>query len=221
MLYMKQSRVWCISGIGLFREENMTRKILTICAVVGLFVCDIAAQESLRKTNITRDDRESWRKVLQWPDEFENRWKSSPENANSESGGLRFYQLGRGKYIVAINTWNSIYQPFYVYMYYDELTKSAKPARLLEVRRYERNSKGKVSSRMMTEVEGFPAFDVKRKELDIFSKARATGDCGSHVTYRLVRGLLMPAEARVQACYDDNSKWVTDPNRWEKVHKLQ
>lgn len=199
----------------------MKLKSLTVCAFVAVFICQAAAQVSAPKTNLTRADRESWRKVLQWPDEFEDRWKGSWKYTNSESGGLSFYQLGRGKYLVAINTWDSGYQPFYIFMYYDELTKSAKPARLLKVRRYDRDDEDEhVSSRMITEVEGYPAFDEQRKELEIFSKARATGDCGSVVTYKVVRARLIPTAARVQACYDNNSQWVLDPRRWLKVRKL-
>jgi len=179
------------------------------------------AQAPPSKTNLTTRDREAWRKVLRWPDELEQQWKRSRIDNNSEQGGLIFHSLGQDKYLVVINVAESSYQSGYIFMHYDEASKSSTPARLLKLKTYERDDDdGHISTRLAREIEGLPTFDPAKKQLVVYTMGRGTGDCGSLVRYTITPKRAVPIEARVHACYDDYSLGVLDPLRWRRVKRL-
>jgi len=179
------------------------------------------AQVPAKKTNLTTTDREVWRKALRWPDEFEEQWKRSRVDKQSDQGGLVFYSLGQDKYLVMINVAESSYQPGYIFMYYAESSRFPTPARLLKLKTYERDDDdGHVSSRLVSEIEGLPTFDTAKKQLVVYTMGRGTGDCGSLVRYSISPKRAVPIEARVHACYDDYSLGVSNPLRWRRVKNL-
>ena len=176
-----------------------------------------AAQAPQKKTNLTRTDREAWHRILQWPEEFEERFHHTRPGAMSDEGGLVLHRLGQGQYLVEINISSGAYQPIYIFMYYDEANHASSPARLLEFKRYSRGEDGRVTSAYETEIAGLPTFNRRTTQLQIYSKSRGIGDCGSLVTYKFVGERPVVVEARVQACYQDEARWVVDPQRWQKV----
>lgn len=181
------------------------------------------AQQPLKKTELTIDDRDAWRKILQWPAELEQQWRESRTDKKSEASGLSFYSLGHGNYLVAIEVHESAYQPRYVFMYYSETNpRATAPGRLLKLKTYEKDDdhEGTVSTKVATEVEGIATFDSATKQLVFFTKGRGTLDCGSLVRYRLRPNRTIPTEARAHACYDDYTLGITDPKRWKKIKRL-
>jgi hypothetical protein len=181
------------------------------------------AQQPLKKTDLTIADREAWRKILQWPAELEQQWQQSRTDKKSEAGGLNFYDLGYGNYLVAIEVHESGYQPRYVFMYYSESNSRATvPGRLLKLKIYEKDddAAGTISAKLATEVEGVATFDSAKKQLVFYTKGRGTLDCGSLVRYRILPNRTIPTEARAHACYDDYSLGVTEPLRWKKIKRL-
>ena len=159
--------------------------------------------------------------MLRWPDKLEQQWKLRRIDNNSDQGGLVFHGLGRDKFLVQINVAESSYQNGYIFMYYDQSSRSMRPTRLLKLKTYERDDDdGHISSQLVEEIEGLPTFDTGKKQLVIYTKGRGTGDCGSLVRYSITAKRAVPIEARVHACYDDYSLGVSDPLRWRKVKRL-
>ena len=191
--------------------------------LVLLLTTVCAAQQPLKKTDLTIADRESWRNVLQWPDALEQQWQKSRFDQKSEAGGMNFYSLGQGNYLVAIEVHESAYQPRSVFMYYSESNpRATTPGRLLKLKIYERDddAAGTVSSKVATEVEGVPSFDTATKQLVLYTKGRGTLDCGALVRYRILPNRTIPTEARAHGCYDDYSLGITDPFRWKRIKRL-
>ena len=54
-------------------------------------------------------------------------------------------------------------------MYYDEAGHASSPARLLEFKRYSREEDGSVTSAYETEIAGFPTFNRRTTQLQIYS----------------------------------------------------
>jgi uncharacterized protein len=169
---------------------------------------------TLRKTNLTSQDRQKWHEQLKWPTDCEEAFQSMANYAPDT--GLKFYKLSDMSYLVQIQCYLGAYQPGYVFMLYHE-DGSSSNSKLLHLKRYERDTSGKLSMYEETEVAGFPDFDFKRKTLKILSKSRGSGDCGSLVTYRFDSGEMAVVDARAQACYDDPKKKIIEPGRWERV----
>jgi len=169
---------------------------------------------------LTVADREAWQKVLQWPDQLEDQWRSSRTTNEPAQSGLAFHSLGRGNYLVQIEVQESSYQPRYLFMYYSESSKA--PSRILKLKTYEGDDDdvNKISTKLTAEVEGTPSFDSAKKQLVFHTKGRGTGDCGSLVRYEITPTRAIPTEARVHACFDDYSLGITDPHRWRRVKRL-
>jgi hypothetical protein len=198
----------------------MNIKYLIICGVVALCASVCTAQVPAKKTDLTVADREAWQKVLAWPVELEEQWRRSRTNNDPDRGGLAFYGLGQGIYLVVIEVHESSYQPRYLFMHYAESGKTT--ARVLKLKTYEGDDDdvNKISTRVLAEVEGVPAFDVAKKQLVFHTKGRGTGDCGSLVRYTITPTRAIPIEARVHACFDDYSLGIVDPLRWRRVKRL-
>jgi hypothetical protein len=188
--------------------------LLASCALLSV------AQVPRKKSGLTKADREAWREVLKWPDEYEERWRRTGEGSSRDDSGLTFYRLGRDKYLVEINIYPGWYQPGYIFMLYDESGPATKPSRLLRFKHYERDEDGRVSTYYDAEMLGFFTFDDRRKTLEVFSKSRGPGDCGSVVRYKFVGRRSVPVEARAQPCYNDPRRQTSDTSRWRRVKRL-
>ena len=194
----------------------MTIKSLCVSLLVMFWGTVCLAQVTQKKTELTVADREAWQKVLQWPAEMEEQWRRSRTTNDRDQSGLVFHSLGRGNYLVQIEVHESSYQPRYLFMHYADGGR----AQLLTLKTYERDKAGKISSKVLTELEGTTSFDVETRQLVFHTRGRGTGDCGSIVRYNITATRAIPAEARAHACHNDYSLGVTDPNRWEKVRRL-
>jgi hypothetical protein len=198
-------------------------KRLSVCGLVLLLASVCAAQAPLKKTELTIADREAWQKILRWPDALEQQWRQSRADKKSEAGGLNFYDLGQGNYLVAIEVQENVYQSHYVFMYYSESNPRANvPGRLLKLKTYEADDdhEGVVATKLTTELEGLATFDRAKKQLVFYTKGRGTLDCGSLVRYRILPNRTIPIEGRAHACYDDYSLGITDPQRWKRIKRL-
>lgn len=186
--------------------------------MLGANVC--MAQAPAKKTDLTIADRAAWQKVLGWPAELEEQWRRSRTTNDADQSGLTFHSLGKSNYLVVIEVHESTYQPRYLFMHYSE--SGATPPRLLKLKTYEGDDDdvNKVTTKLLAEVEGVPAFDSTKKQLVFHTKGRGTGDCGSLVRYNITPTRAIPTEARVHACFDDYSLGITDPLRWHKVKRL-
>ena len=151
---------------------------------------------------------------------LDEQWQRSRTSNDRDQGGLMFYGLGRGNYLVQIEVHESTYQPRYLFMYFSESSKV--PARLLKLKTYEGDDDdvNKISTKVLEEVEGLPVFDDAKKQLVFHTKGRGTGDCGSLVRYNITPTRAIPVEARVHACFDDYSLGIIDPLRWRRVKRL-
>jgi hypothetical protein len=198
----------------------MKLKLMFMGAFVVLCASLSVAQGPAKKTELTVVDRAAWQKVLHWPVEFEEQWRRSRTSNDSDQSGLVFHSLGRGNYLVAIEVQESTYQPHYLFMHYSESGRT--PARLLKLKTYEGDDDdvNKITTKVLAEVEGVPAFDAAKKQLVFHTKGRGTGDCGSLVRYSITPTRAIPVEARVHACFDDYSLGITDPFRWRRVKRL-
>ena len=198
----------------------MNFKLIITTAFMLLSASVCVAQVPAKKSELTITDREAWQKLLQWPMALEEQWQRSRTTNDRDRGGLVFYGLGRGNYLVQIEVQESSYQPHYLFMYYSESSKA--PARMLKLKTYEGDDDdvNKISTKLAEEVEGVPSFDETRKQLVFHTKGRGTGDCGSLVRYNITPTRAIPTEARVHACFDDYSLGITDPLRWRRVKRL-
>lgn len=198
----------------------MKLKFVIVGTLMVLPALLCSAQVPAKKTGLTVTDRAAWQKILRWPVRFEEQWQRSRTNTDPDQGGVVFYSLGRGNYLVAVEVQESSYQPRYLFMHYSETAGA--PARLLELKTYEGDDDdvNKVSTKLMAEVEGVPTFDAVKNQLVVYTKGRGTGDCGSLVRYKITPTRAIPIEARVHACFDDYSLGITDPMRWRRVKRL-
>jgi hypothetical protein len=180
-----------------------------------LLTSGASAQVPDKKENLTRADREAWYKILRWPEEYEKTWSKTHEYSDVSYGGLAFHPLGRGEYLVEVNTYSGAYQPGYIFMLYDETKKADAPARLLKFKRFGEDSQGRPAPSFEEEIAGTPTFDAKTKQLEILSKYRGPGDCGSLIRYKFVDGNSLVVSAREQACDDSHARPAQiDPRRW-------
>jgi hypothetical protein len=196
---------------GVFRTACVAFVVLLTLA------SSTAAQVPHKKKDLTRADREAWYKILRWPDEYEKTWGTTHSQTNEAYGGLNFYELGRGVYIVEVNTYTGAYQSGYIFLLYDETKKGGAPAPLLKFKRFGEDEQGRPEPSFEEEIAGTPTFDTLTKQLEIYSKYRGPGDCGSLINYKFVNGNPLVVSAREQTC--DDSKPPPDeidPRRWPR-----
>jgi hypothetical protein len=199
-------------------KMNPVQKCLLACLAISLSALTSWAQVPRKKTDLKMADREAWRKILKWPDKYEEEFKES-YTYEFPYAGLEFYSLGHAKYIVEIYVYLAAYQGTAIFMYYDETKGSASPAKLLKFKTYDLDEKGRVINGYETELAGERNFNSRTKELEIITKGRGIGDCGSLFRYRFVGGRPVPVEARVMAC-SNKANPITDPHKWPRVRKL-
>ncbi|HEX3248788.1 MAG TPA: DUF1176 domain-containing protein [Pyrinomonadaceae bacterium] len=198
----------------------MKTKLTLMGVVIALCASIAAAQVPAKKTELTVSDRAAWQKILRWPIEFEDQWQRSRTTSDAEQSGMVFHSLGQGSYLVQIEVQESSYQPRYLFMYYSESRNVQ--SRILKLKTYEGDDDdvNKITTKLVSEVEGIPSFDSAKKQLIFHTKGRGTGDCGSLVRYEITPTRAITIEARVHACFDDYSLGITDPHRWHRIKRL-
>ncbi len=169
-----------------------------------------APAESLKKTNLTPEDRRAWRKILKWPDECEEAYERT---MSKETPGLEFYELAAGQYLVEVVCTTGAYQGYQFYSHLDE-TKSPPASRLLTFPTFKTEGEGKPEKAEIQEMWGLGTFDAETKRLQIHNRYRGPGDCGSLATYEFPDGTPRLKEFREKAECDGN--WV-EPEKWKRV----
>jgi hypothetical protein len=156
------------------------------------------AQAPRKGASLTRAERDEWYKILRWPAMYEDAWRKEPESL--AGGGLSFYGLGRGKYLVEVHAYVVPYQTGYLYMLYDDKHKPDGPGRLLLLRGFEtEDARGRRLP--YSEVSAVATkFHSKTKVLEVVSKYRAAGDCGLYARYRFVGPRPVVLETREREC---------------------
>lgn len=170
-----------------------------------------APAASLRKTNLTPEDRRAWRKVLKWPDDCEEAYEGT---MSKETPGLEFYELAAGRYLVEVVCTTGAYQGYQFYSYLDE-TKSPPASRLLTFPSFDSEDGGKPKKKTeIQEMWGLATFDAKTKLLEIHNKYRGPGDCGSLATYEFPDGAPRLKEFREKSECDGN---YVEPKEWRRI----
>jgi hypothetical protein len=180
-----------------------------------LTACVAAQQVPRKKKNLTRADREAWHKILRWPVEYEDYSRKMYEN--SDYGGLSFYDLGRGRYLVEVEAYPVAYQAGFIYVIYDERRRPNGPGRLLLLKGFESKDKSGHPLPYSEVSAAVTKFHAKTKVLEIYSKYRAAGDCGLFVRYKFINARPVVIEARRQDCDVSGRRPVQqDPSRWPR-----
>lgn len=170
-----------------------------------------APAASLRKTNLTPEDRRAWREVLKWPDDCEEAYAGT---MSEETPGLEFYELAAGRYLVEVVCTTGAYQGYQFYSYLDE-TKSPPASRLLTFPSFDSEDEGKPKRKTeIQEMWGMTTFDAKTKLLEIHNKYRGPGDCGSLATYEFRDGSPRLKEFREKSECDGN---YVEPREWPRI----
>jgi len=202
----------------LTKRDRLKAACVSFAALLVLAMC-ASAQTPRKGENLTRDERDAWHKILRWPEKYEDDWRR--EYGDTAYGGLSFYDLGRGMYLVEVDAYSTAHQQVYVYVLYDEKHKPNGPGRMLLLKGFEtRDARG----RRLTYSE-VPAigtkFDAKTKALEVVSKYRAAGDCGLFVRYKFVGARPVVVEARERECDSGmNSLEHVDWTRWPRKKLL-
>ena len=181
-----------------------------LCVALLALSSTAPAQPPRRKNNLTRADREAWRKVLRWPDACEEAYREAYRDENY--GALEFYSLGRGQYLLEVVCDGGGIQPGAVFLLYDD--NRPRRARLLKLAGFEsRDEAGRPLA--YSDVRALTRFNPRRRELLLMSKYDAMGTCGLFVRYRFVRGRPRVVEMREQPnCGDPEGS--PDTTRWPR-----
>lgn len=158
-----------------------------------------ATSTSLRFDNIASlADRQRWYLAARWPKDCEDSYAAV--GYSPDFGGLTFYELSPGTYLLQVTCYLGAYQGESVFLIVKR--DSAQPdARLVNLQVYsaEDNNIAHLTSRHETSVMGVPSFDDKTKTLTIFNKSRGIGDCGIITVYDFSGASINPPVKHVSA----------------------
>lgn len=154
-------------------------------------------------------DRAAWYARLRWTEPCEQARREDP---GAEGSGVQSYAVGPDRYLVEVQCSGGAYQGSYNYVLYD---LQATPARatLLRFPSFD----GERWS-WEADVAGVPSFVPEAKELELFSKARGVGDCGSLVRYAFPEGRPRLLWLRARECSAElPGGTVPPPGEWPLV----
>ena len=166
---------------------------------------------ALKRTGLTRADREAWRQALGWPADCEESFTAS---AVPEAAGIEVHSLSPGRSLVEVRCAWGAYQGSQIYYLYDESRQPARGEPLAFEVRESPDEKSLVANET-PEVWGLPSFDSRTGQLEVLNKFRGPGDCGTLATYRFVDG--RPRLARLRAKVACDGKGAEEPERWPEV----
>ena len=130
---------------------------------------------TLPRPAIGLKDRELWRKVIGWSEQYDDHFINSSSNLESESG-LTFYNLGNRQYLLEVSLGLYAYQAGYLYIYLDE-SKNQPKWEILKLRRFIFDVDDVISGEYYDEcVAGLADFDTNTRILSIYHKSRGIGD---------------------------------------------
>ena len=168
------------------------------------------------RTDITQADRAAWFAILQWPAELEAFYQET-RFAEDDDGFMALYPVDATTSLVEVVIAPGAYQFSYLYLLYDEASGKAT---LLEFPWYSLDGDDEVFGRVETELVGLPTFDEETAELEIFSRWRGVGGCGTLQRYRVTADGAAHIETRAQTCQvadEAGDEMILEPWRWPVI----
>jgi hypothetical protein len=140
-----------------------------------------------KKANLTYEDRQAWKKILQWPDHCSldpaDLGRPDAGLPHDNPSGLRFWQLEPKKYLVEVKCRVEAYNDQQLYLFYDETT-APPTSRLLQFERYDPGAKIIVGE-PDTELSGYPEFHPQTRELTLWARPPGLGEWDTWTKYRI------------------------------------
>lgn len=162
------------------------------------------------KSGLSYQDRKAWEKILHWPAACEEAF----DYPDKRWGGMQFYELSSGRFLVEVTCSRGAYQGFQHYLFLDE--SGPKPvSRLLSFRTFETEEGERLVESETAELWGTPRFDNARRELTVLNRFRGQGDCGTLATYSFPKGVPLLVALRAKPVCD--GKGGEDPERWNPI----
>ena len=182
-------------------------------ALAGVVAQDAAglasASQTPMQTFLASQDREAWRKLLQWPDDCEQAF-AYPDKSFS---GLAFYPIAKQQTIVQVICTLGAYQGYQLYYLLDADQGPNPQPLVFETREAQQQN---AWTKMQTqELWGLPSFDKKTKTLKILNKFRGLGDCGVLATYQFINAKPILTALRGKSACD--GKGADKPERWPRI----
>jgi Protein of unknown function (DUF1176) len=164
----------------------------------------------LKKTHLSRADREQWNQVLKIPKDCEESFSNTMSEAGDYSG-LEFYHISGREYLVFVECYPGAYQPGGVlYLLQERQTRNAK---LLKLEGFDSEDRDG-NALPYSVIDGLTFVDLKRASLEILSKSRGMGDCGRFMRYAYRQGRFLLVEFREQGCRLEGDPGSTDYHHW-------
>jgi len=122
-------------------------------------------------------------------------------NLQTAQRASRAYKVDNQTYFVMVQCFLAAYQGNYEFFLYSPKASSnvTKP---LTVTQFTQNQSGQVEKVESTNVGGLPTFDQQQRILNLRTKFRGAGDCGSIARYRLDRDALKLLDFRAKFACD-------------------
>ena len=160
---------------------------------------------------IPSEEREAWRKVIRWPEECEDAFRTTVGTGRS---GIVFHDLGGGYQLVQIACAPGAYQGYYVFAGIHRSNEGLRST-LLSFPLFQSKDGLYVERAEDIEVWGTVDFDRRSRKLTVLNRFRGTGDCGTYVVYGFPGGFPVVEQARVkQQCDGQGGE---QPQSWPPV----
>jgi hypothetical protein len=168
-----------------------------------------AKQSSPKTTSLTYEDRKAWRAILQWPDSCETGFDSR----EGTWSGLTFWPIGPKGYLIEVQCFLAAYQANNMYAWYDGETQPPS-SKFLTFTVYLSEDGKTIAPEEVTELNGLSEFDAKQRELQVTTKSRGLGDCGSFARYEIQNGAAILKEFRAK--FQCDGKWQ-EPKTYDRL----
>jgi len=172
--------------------------------------------------SLTYAERQTWRSILNWPQSYEDSFlqrNGSNKSRDPDSyGGIHVYELEDSRYLVEIESSLAAYQGIYIYMIYNQQWEESSLLSFPYVMNDIDFKNHQISSQI--EVGGLPIFDDVTKELEIYSRARGIGGCGSLNRYRFKYASAYLVDVRSQSCDEADAQgenMLIAPHDWPVI----
>ena len=191
--------------------RHLSKILLLLCLL--LVARSAFAQAGLRTSGLSAADRKEWRRLLGWPAECEDDFRSEP-TAPGGASGLEFFPLGHGRYVVKIACSYGAYFENCRLMYYDARRRPAR--KLLRLRGFSGTDDRGVSHAYSV-INGVVRFDPGTRTLSVTQPCRGLFDCGLYVRYRFVGSRPIVIEARAQREDLTGMRRYQEPEQWPRI----
>jgi hypothetical protein len=167
------------------------------------------------KENLTYEDRQAWKEILQWPNHCDPK-PADPGRPDAglpheNPSGLRFWQLEPKKYLVEVKCRVEPYNDLQLYLFYDETT-APPTSRLLQFERYDPGAKIVVAE-PEPELSGYPEFHPQTRELTLWTRPPGLGEWDTWTKYRITedKGVFLEVRANPPDAHGKDKGIPQDP----------